>query len=85
MLDGEVVEDPEDDGETAEDVETGTKTCSIVPGTDGDKTEEIFERLNLERGEVTEAPDDDLETNRQSEAENIVRDLIDIVIADIIM
>ena len=28
MLDGEVVEDPKDDAETAEDVETSTKTCS---------------------------------------------------------
>ena len=28
MLDGEVVEDPEDDGDTSQDVETGTKTCN---------------------------------------------------------
>ena len=27
MLDGEVVEDPEDDAETPEDVEIGTNTC----------------------------------------------------------
>ena len=98
MLDGEVVEDPEDDLETAEDdIETGTKTCSIVPNTEGDKTDEGFEMaeadpdlteeegLNLEGGEVTEAPDEELESIGQSEPENIVSDLIDIVITDNIM
>ena len=96
MVDGEVVEDPEDDVEPPEDdVETGNKTCcgclnSTVPDTEGDEMVNIVpqeERLNLEGGEVTEAPGDDLETIRQSEneAENVVSDLIDTVITDIIM
>ena len=70
---------------------------SIVPDTEGnakaqgEQTEMIEippeftgERLNMEGGEVTEAPCEELETIRQSEneAENIVTDLIDIVITD---
>ena len=78
MLDGEVVEDPE---EEKEDEETGNKTCcgwfnTKVPDTEGDKTDEEFvmsktdpdttgeERLNLEGREVTEASDDDDERIR---------------------
>ena len=98
MVDGEVVEDPEDDDDVTpeNDVETGNTSCfccgclnSTVPDTEGDEMINIVpeERLNLEGGEVTEAPDDDLETIRQSEkeAQTIVRDLIDTVIRDIVM
>ena len=91
MVDGEVVEDPEDD------VESGNNSCcgcfnSTVPDTEAYEMvdivpEEKFNLFNVEGGEVTEGPCDDLETISQSEdeAETILRDLIDTVINDIIM
>ena len=44
MKDGEVVEDPENDGETLEhDEETGTKTCcGCFSSTTGEVTEPVF-------------------------------------------
>ena len=88
MVDGEVVEDLEDD------VESGNNTCcecfnSAAPGTSGcDQMIDIVpeEKLNLEEGEVTEVPGDDLKIRKaENEAETIVRELIDTVITDIIM
>ena len=67
MKDGEVVEDPEDDEETPEDVETGTKTCcGCFNCATGEDTEPVFLSFTVRN-----------ETNTNSRLNNIEDDFHD--------
>ena len=78
MVDGEVVEDTEDDIETPEDdVQTTTNTgCGCFNSTTGEDTEPVLIAFNDQHPRL---PDDDIERN----SKNIVTDLVDDLISEI--